>query len=199
MDLALEIDKYLNSKEDAARERKYFYVSEVGKSKKDIYDSFKSKTSFKTDAKMRRIFDNGDRMHERYFKYFAEMGILIAAELTAVENELFHGRADCIITDKKDLWVVDLKSCSMWTFNKLDDAQHDHKLQLQLYMYYLNIPRGMLLYENKNDQNMKIFKYELNRPMVEKIIEEFKVLKEQIDNNIVPPNESIKLEDIEYG
>ena len=81
MELDKEIDNYLNKKEEKVRERTYFYISEVGKSKKEIYNNFKNPKAFQADARVKRILDNGDYMHMRYFKYLIEMGILISAEV----------------------------------------------------------------------------------------------------------------------
>jgi hypothetical protein len=86
----------------------------------------------------------------------------------------------------------------------------EHKVQILFYMYYLNIQQGMVLYENKDDQTIKIFKIflnEENRIIVERLIEEFKQLKKDIDNrkeevieeeNIVQ-DVPLKLEDLQYG
>lgn len=197
-DIVKQIDTYLEGKASEPKERDYFYVSEVGSSKKSIYQSFKNRTKKAVDGRGRRIFDNGDYMHHRYYKYFAEMGILIAAELKAVENDLFHGYLDCLISDGKKLWVVDLKSCSMWTFNKLQEPDRGHKLQIMFYMYYMNIEQGMLIYENKDNQTIKVFKIQLDRALIEKYIEEFKKLKEDIKNSVEPADEPIKLEDLQY-
>jgi len=155
-DLAKAIDDYLNEKEDKPRERSYFYASEVGKSRREIYNSFKNPTTSKFDARVKRILDNGNYVHSRIYKYLIEMGLMIAAEIKAVENELFHGRADAIITDKKkNIYVLDIKSCSMWVFNKLTEPQFSDKLQVLLYCYYMNIPKGIVLYENKDNQSIK--------------------------------------------
>lgn len=198
-ELAKKIDVYFDKKERTSKERDYFYVSELGKSKKAIYESMKNLKKEKYDPRVKRIFDNGDYMHARYFKYFAEMGILIAAEVVAVENDLFHGRLDAIITDGEQNYILDLKSCSNWTFRKLTDATPEHKLQLQFYLYYRKIQKGMVLYENKDTQEIKIFEIELDIPLVEKTIEEFRKFKEDIINGIVPSEEIVKMEDIQYG
>lgn len=198
MELDKAIDEYLNNKESLPKERDYFYVSEIGKSKKELYESLKTPKSKKFEARVKRILDNGDSMHARYFKYFMEMKILIAAEIKAVDTELIHGRADAIVTDGKDLWVVDLKSCSQWVFQKLIKPSPEHELQLQFYMYYLNIPRGTLLYEDKNTQAVKVFNLTLNRELVLRYIDELTVLKEQIKNNVIPEDKPITLEDLQY-
>ena len=202
MELEIELDEYLDKKESPLKIRDYFYISEVGKSKKEIFESIKNQKSKKFEARVKRILENGNYMHMRYYKYFAEMGILRAAEITAVENELFHGRADCLISDKTGkLWLVDLKSMSQWSFQKLKEADYEHKLQLLMYMYYMKIEQGMILVECKDNQSIKIFKFEMddtNRKICEKLIEEFKKLKEDINNNIIPEDKPVILEDLSY-
>lgn len=200
-ELDKEIDIFLNSKEESAqKDRDYFYISEVGKSKKEIFNNWKKKNP-KTEARLRRIFENGDYVHMRYMKMFAEMGILVAAEINAVNNELIHGRLDAIITDKTQNYIVDIKSCSQWTFTKLTAPQKDHYTQLLFYMYYMNIPRGFVLYENKDSQMIKCFYVEMseqNKIAVEKTIEELKQLKEMIKNNIEPNEEPLCINDLVY-
>jgi CRISPR/Cas system-associated exonuclease Cas4 (RecB family) len=199
MEIDKKIDEYLNNKEDKIRERSYFYVSEVGKSKKEIYNDFKNPKSKKFEARVKRILDNGDYMHMRFYKYLAEMGVLIAAEVDAVKTDLVHGRADAIITDGQKLYVLDLKSCSQWTFNKLKGADPAHELQLMLYMYYLNIPQGIILYECKDNQTIKTYLIALDKQKIEKLIQELARLKEMINNNIEPEDKPIYLEEIQYG
>lgn len=201
--LSEAIDNYLNNRPENEKERSYFYISEITKSKKEIFNSFKGKKKEKTEAKLHRIFDNGNAVHTRFYKYFAEMGILVAAEVDAVKNDLIHGRLDAIITDRKENYVVDIKSMSQWSFNKLkDEPQYDHKIQLLMYMYFTNISKGFILVENKDCQLIKCFYMELderNKKTIEKIIEELKNLKENyINKNIEPLDEPIKLEDLQY-
>lgn len=196
-----EIDKHLDSNEDTAKGRSYFYISEVGKSKREIYDSFKGK-KWKSDARLKRIFQNGDSVHERYFKYFAEMGILVAAEIDAVKNDLIHGRLDAIITDKTKNYIVEIKSASQWTFQKLTAPQKEHMLQILFYMYYTNIPQGFIIYECKDNQTLKQFYVELtenNKKIVEDTIKELTELKKLIDNDIQPEDKPIIIDELEYG
>lgn len=203
MDLNKEIDEYLDKQESQIRQRDYFYVSEVGKSKKEIYKALKSPEKKKFEARVKRILENGDYMHSRYYKYFAEMGILRATEIKAVETDLLHGRADCLVSDKEGkLWLVDLKSMSQWSFNKLTAPSNEHKLQLLVYMYFMKIEQGILLYECKDNQTIKTFKLLLddnNKKLVEKIIEELTKLKEDIKNSLEPEDKPISLEDLEVG
>lgn len=198
-DLEAKIDEFIDKHKREPRERDYFYVSELGKSKKAIYDAIVNKKPFVAPPRVMRILENGNKVHERYLKLFAEMGILVAAEVDAVSNDLIHGRLDAIITDRKRNYVVEIKSCSQWTFNKLKKPSTGHLLQIQFYMYFTNIKQGYILYENKDNQAMKVFYLELDKELVENKLEELKQLKENIDKKIEPIIKPIKIEEIEYG
>jgi len=201
INLSEEIDKYLQEKEEqiTPKERDYFYVSEIGNSKKDIYKAVKGERTAFT-PRVRRILENGDYVHQRYAKYFAEMGILVASEIDVVKEDFLHGRLDFIITDKEKNYVVEVKSCSQWTFNKLSAPIFAHVLQIQMYMYFTNIPNGIILYENKDNQTIKTFNITLDKQLVEKCLNELKQLKEDIFvKGIVPEDKPILLEDLNYG
>jgi|TARA_R100000093_G_C1944481_1_gene73656 hypothetical protein len=199
MNLLNKIDKYYDEQERTPKKRDYFYVSEAGLSEKELYNNLKHQKPKKFDARVKRILENGNYMHSRYMKIFAEMGILVAAELTAGNTDLVHGRADCILTDKEKLYVVDLKSCSQWTFNKLEKPVYSHFYQLQFYMYFLNIEDGKLLYENKDNQNVKVFDMKLDKLLVEEELAKMKKVKDIVDSGGVIEDEEIKLENLEYG
>lgn len=199
-ELGKAIDHFLNNKQErTSKERDYFYMSEVGNSKKELYEKLKNlKKSEKFDAKTYRILENGNCVHERFMKWFAEMGILVGAEIE-VNNDLVHGRCDALISDGEQNYVVEIKSCSQWTFQKLVKPSSSHYLQLQFYLYYININKGILLYECKDNQSIKTFYVESDRLLVEKYIEELKKLKEMINKGEEPSDEPLLLENLEYG
>ena len=49
--------------------------------------------------------------------------------------------------------------------------KHDHLVQLQIYLNLLGNDYGIVLYENKNDQNLKAFKVDRDTRMWEKLLE----------------------------
>jgi len=197
-DLQKAIDFHLNNKQSVPRERDYFYVTEVTKSKKELFNTLKKGSSFNIDSKLRRVFDNGDSVHERYARYFAEMGILIASEIDVNGDEIVRGRLDCIITDGVQNYIVEIKSMSLWSFQKLTEPLNSHLLQLQFYLYFSNLENGLLIYENKNDQNNKIFPVKLDKKLVEDKMAELRQLKEMIDNNVEPEAEKLSVDELEY-
>jgi CRISPR/Cas system-associated exonuclease Cas4 (RecB family) len=179
------IEFHYNNKPESKKDRSYFYMSEAGKCKKAIYYSFKNSNRKSFDAKTKRILENGDYVHMRYQKLFAEMGILIGAELE-LNNDLIHGRADALITDGEKNYIIDIKSCSQWTYNTLTEAKPDDKIQLMMYLYFFNIPDGYLLYENKDNQMIKLFAIKLDTKLIEGILSDLKKLKENIDSGVEP-------------
>jgi hypothetical protein len=63
----------------------------------------------------------------------------------------------------------------------------------------MNIQKGIILYECKDNQSIKTFYINLDKELVEKYIEELKKLKEDIIKNNEPNDEPILLEDLQYG
>lgn len=220
MELIELIDNYLIRRDEKDRDMNKFHISELGYGKRALYERFKDPSKKeKPKPQLMRVFENGHFVHQRYYKYFAEMGILRAVEIKAIDDDVFSGTADCIISDKSGVpWVVDVKSCNSWVFMKLEDMKPEHKIQILFYMYFLRIDQGMVLYENKDNQNIKVFKVIMdnnNREMVEKMADEFRELKKKIDSGVevefddedeeviltVPPAdmEKLTLGDLVYG
>ena len=195
--LGVAIDNYLNSKENVFRERDYFYVSELGKTDNEIYDTFINKKPFKADARVKRLLDLGNYIHEQIIKYLVEMGILVCSEVD-VGDDLFHGRLDVIITDGEKNYVLEIKSCSMWTFNKLTEPSVPHNIQIQFYMYYSRIKDGIVLYKNKDNSAIKCFSVKLDMNLINTQIERFKKIRNTINSRIPPNDKPIKLEELEY-
>ena len=109
---------------------------------------------------VRRIFDCGDFLGNRFHKYFQDLGILISAEQPVKHsNPSISGRLDYLI--RHEIYgqsIVELKSINDKGFKYLTtDPKSDHFLQLQIYLNLTGIEHGSVLYENKNDQQMKAF------------------------------------------
>lgn len=195
-DLARAVDNHLNSKEFPLRDRTYFYMSEIGKSTTELHNKIVKKKNPKFEARVKRILENGNYVHARFQALFVEMGIHIASEID-IGDDLVHGRLDSIITDGVDNYVVEIKSCSQWTFNKLEKPTKEHELQLQLYLYYTKLYKGLLFYECKDNQNIRCFEVSLDKKRVEDELLRLKKLKEDFNMNDVTSKTS--LENIQYG
>ena len=71
----------------------------------------------------------------------------------------------------------------MWVFNKLKEPTKEAFQQIQLYMHFFNIHDGILLYENKNDQNIKCFNVKYDKDVVESILHRLQKIKVSILHN----------------
>lgn len=182
------IDKYYQDKR-AERNQKHFYITDAGKCHRAVYFSMKGYSRKEKEARVLRIFDRGDLIHQRILSTF--FGIpeirVIASEIDITAKELFHGRADAIISVNNHLYVVDIKSSSDFKFQKLESPEEPHQKQIQLYMHYFKVPKGILLYENKNTQDLKEFEVMYDPKLCQQILSEFETLKYQVDNEIIPP------------
>lgn len=182
------IDKYYQDKrKDRAQE--HFYISDAGKCPRAIYFSMKGYPKKEKEPRILRIFDRGDIIHQRLMANFWSIPEIrvVASEIDIPSKELFHGRADVIISVNDKLYVVDMKSSSDFKFQKLTEPEKPHQYQVQLYMHYFKIEQGILLYENKNTQALKEFELKYDADLCKKIINDFKTLKYQIENEILPP------------
>jgi CRISPR/Cas system-associated exonuclease Cas4 (RecB family) len=111
---------------------------------------------------------------------------VVASEVKTPPKELISGRADAIISDGKDLHVVDIKSMNSMVFKKLDSPKEENINQLQLYLHFFKVSKGILLYVNKDTQELKEFFINYDRAWAETLLKDLTDLKEKIDSDIIP-------------
>ena len=181
------IDKfYLDRHKE--REQSRFYITDAGKCARAVFFKFKNAPREEMEARILRMFDQGDQIHQLIMRPL--LGIreihVVASEVKIGPQELISGRADAIISDGKDLYVIDIKSMNSMIFRNLEEAKEDNINQLQLYLHYFKIPRGILLYFNKDSLELKEFLINYNPSLVQSILEDLDELKAKIDKNIIP-------------
>jgi hypothetical protein len=118
-----------------------------------------------------RIFDNGNYVHKRYLKQYLPKTDIVCRILN-VEQETYKdfveftlhdpdywlkGQPDALIFNPNDglKYVFELKSVKHEVFVNLAGPELSHIMQVHLYMYLTNVPRAVILYECKNDQDIK--------------------------------------------
>ena len=188
------IDKYYQDKRED-KDQKHFYITDSGKCKRAVYFSMKGYPKKEMEPRVLRIFERGDIIHQRLMSSFLAIPEIkvVASEVDIPSKDLFHGRADVIISVENKLYVVDFKSSNDFKFRKLVEPDLAHKRQIQLYMHYFKIPQGILLYENKNTQDFKEFGVKYDADLCREIINDFETLKYQIENE-TPPQKPTDLE-----
>ncbi len=177
---------YLDRKKD--KEQEHFYISEAGKCPRQIFFKFKNAPRKEMEANILRLFDHGDHMHQLIMKPLLSTREVrvVTAEVDIPPQELLRGRADAIISDGKELYVLDIKSMNSAIFRNLTEPKEENVNQVQLYLHYFKIPKGILLYVDKDKLDLKEFMVNYDKTLAEKILKDLTELKKQIDFNIIP-------------
>ncbi len=181
------IDKfYLDRKKD--KEQQHFYITDAGKCPRSIFFKFKNAPRAEMEARVLRMFDHGDSIHQLIMKPLLSVREIhvVAAEVNIPPQALISGRADAILSDGKDLYVLDIKSMNSMIFRNLTEPKEENIDQLQLYLHYFKIPKGMLLYVNKDTQDLKEFLIDYNKNRAGKLLKNLNDLKTKIDSDVVP-------------
>ena len=150
---------------------------------------------------LHRIFDNGHYFHERMQRYVREMNIVVNDAYLNNKNgvceevRLDHpcgltGNADNILTLKGQWFVTDYKSSRNDVFTNLVEPLAYHERQVVLYMGMLrsmmdlDFPlSGLIVYENKDNQQIKEFRVEWdakNRQYFEKVVQDLELVNDAV-------------------
>jgi len=172
---------------DRDKEQHHFYITDAGKCPRAIFFKFKNVPREKMAPEVLRMLDHGDYIQMQIISSLFSLGMVRASEVRIPPQELISGRADAIITLGNELFVVDFKSMNSMIFKGLSQPKEDNVNQIQLYLHFFKIPKGILLYINKNTLELKEFLVEYDSTRVKKLLSDLSGLKTKIDSNIVPP------------
>jgi len=179
------IDKfYLDQQKD--REQVHFYITDVGKCPRSVFFKFKNAPREKMDPRILRIYERGEYLHRNIFNILYRLKIGITTEVSIPAQEIIAGRADAIISINKENYVLDIKSMNSMIFRNLTEPKEENVYQLQLYLHYFNIKKGILFYIDKDKQDIKEFLINYDPNLVQSLLKDFTDLKIKIDKNIVP-------------
>jgi hypothetical protein len=123
------------------------------------------------------VFLNGWVLHEKWQKLFSEHGQVVEVETSHFdETRYLHFTPDAIITFAGQPYVVEIKGYKSSTFEKLNEAGEPPTAahhQCNLYCHMLEIGRGLVLVENKDTQDYKVWAVqcdaELARPYLDRM------------------------------
>ena len=181
------IDKfYLDRQRD--KEQHHFYITDAGRCPRSVFFKFKNAPREEMEAKVLRMFDHGDHIHQLIMKPLLSIREIhiVASEINIPPQELLSGRADAIISDGKDLYVLDIKSMNSMVFKNLDQPKEENIDQIQLYMHYFKVPKGILLYVDKDRLELKDFPIKYDKSRVDNLLKNLSDLQVKINKNIVP-------------
>ena len=181
------IDKFYSDRE-SNRTQTHFYVTDAGKCQRAIFFKFKKAPRKEIEPRILRMFEHGDYIHKLIMK--ALVGIreihVVASEISMPPQEIISGRADAILSIANELYVLDIKSMNSMIFKNLTAPKEDNVNQIQLYLHFFQIPKGILLYVSKDNQDLKEFVVDYDRDLSLKLLRDLEELKKKIDSDIIP-------------
>lgn len=179
--LIQRIDEYLKTRGRDPREKRCFHPSSLHRPARDLYRMYFDGDQQEVSPRVQRIFDNGSHVHTRLQEYLSKIGILKQVEVP-VENREYNirGHADGIIEISGAKGVLEIKSINQNQFFALLAPKPDHLVQLNVYMFCLGIPRGVILYECKNDQELKEFFVKQDDAILKPVLEKIRLVQECI-------------------
>jgi len=159
--LVKQIDSHLMNTQPAQRAN-VFYPSLLGNTcDRYLYIAYHGKAHEQDiTAQTQRIFDNGNYLENRMEEYFTALDMMIEREkVVTLDTPPISGRVDFIVKHAEYGEVaVELKSINSRGFGALKQGpKPEHVIQLQIYLNLLPLDIGVILYENKNDQQLKTF------------------------------------------
>ncbi len=179
------IDKFYLEQE-ARKNQLHFYVTDAGKCQRAVFFKFKNISGEKTDPRLLRIFEHGELLHRNIFNILYRLKIGVTTEVKIPEQELISGRADAILSLNGENYVLDIKSINSMAFRKLTAPKEENVYQIQLYLHYFKIKKGILLYIDKDRQEIKEFIVNYNINLVEQLLIGFEQLRKKIRENMLP-------------
>ena len=181
------IDQFYLEKERAKnREQTRFYITDAGRCPRAIFFKFKKAPKEEMEARVLRMFDHGDYIHRLILNTLFSLGMVRSSEINIPPQQIISGRADAILSFDNDLYVLDIKSMNSMVFKNLDEAKEENINQLQLYLHFFKISKGILLYVNKDTQELKEFVINYDQTIVRNLLNGLNDLKKKIDSNIIP-------------
>ena len=141
------------------------------------------------DAANLRRLSNGHSLEARFFGYFLKLNIYRQQEKRI---EIFEppmsGRVDFIVQlpDREYQSIIELKTINDKGFSNLKAPKPEHGIQLQCYLNMMNMPHGIVLYENKNTQDFKEFHVLQDNDIWQKIVERCERIQNMQDIPDVP-------------
>lgn len=175
---------YLENQKNKDQTR--FYITDAGKCPRAVFFKFKNAPREPIDARLMRIFEHGENIHRSIFNILYRLRLGVTTEVSIPSQEIISGRADAILCMNGENYVLDIKSINSMLFRKLLEPKIENVYQLQLYMHYFDIKKGMLLYVDKDQQEMKEFVLDYDEALCKSLLDEFYSLKDQIEANTIP-------------
>jgi len=168
------------------KEQTRFYITDAGKCPRAVFFKFKNAPKAPMDARIMRIFEHGENIHRSIFNILYRLRLGVVTEIPIPSQEIISGRADAILCVGNENYVLDIKSINSMIFRNMSEPKEENVYQIQLYLHYFNIKKGILLYIDKDQQSMKEFFVDYDEALCKSLLDKFYALKGQIEKDMLP-------------
>jgi CRISPR/Cas system-associated exonuclease Cas4 (RecB family) len=188
------IDNHLH-REVRPRQEGRYYPSEIGSCVRKIWYGYKKPRERKSDVI--KIFQMGNMIHDfitDVLKSEKNPDIeLLQSEVPfrqPIEDFTVSGRVDDVMMIKTSgrTVLVEVKSTKMLSMT--NEPQPSHVMQLQVYLHFLGMKYGMIVYVEKNTLQTKWFNVDYDPQKAEGAINRFKRIHSSVKNNEIPEPEA---------
>jgi hypothetical protein len=177
-----------------------FSISSIGQCWRKRYLIIKGEYKGDFDQKTLRTFSIGTLIHQQITKELFQKAeqfnwYVLAGELDIPVQRYFSGRCDLIMANSKtgEKVIVDVKSVSQWSFSKINEKEEypyieNYKKQLQLYLHFFKIEKGILLFVNKSNSEIKETEIKYDKELCLRLIKEIEdFFQNYVEKDIAPP------------
>jgi len=110
----------------------------------------------------------------------------VTTEISIPAQEIVSGRADAILCLNNENYVLDIKSINSYIFKNMQAPKEENVCQVQLYMHFFDIKKAILLYVDKDQQDIKEFLVDYDQTLCKSLLDKFYALKDDIEQNKIP-------------
>jgi CRISPR/Cas system-associated exonuclease Cas4 (RecB family) len=168
------------------KEQTRFYITDAGKCARAVFFKLKNAPRQALDPRIMRIYEHGENIHRNIFNILYRLKLGVVTEVPIPAQEIVSGRADAILCAGNENYVLDIKSINSYIFKSMSSPKEENVYQIQLYLHYFNIKKGILLYIDKDQQEMKEFLVDYDPELVKGLLDKFYVLKNQVEHGTLP-------------
>lgn len=132
-------------------------------------------------AKTLRIFNRGHRDESQLIQWLQQAGIVVqhVDNGNQIGYEEYNGHVkgfvDGVLIINDDHYILECKSINLSTFKVIKGGglkigKPEHYLQVQLYMYFMKLPKAIYIAVNKNNDDLYIEKIDYNEDSIRNIM-----------------------------
>jgi len=188
------IDSHLK-KENKPKDIGRYYPSQIGLCLRKQWYSYKYPEEIKPE--LLKIFELGNIIHDFVVEVLKSEKNpeveLLKSEFPfkeQIDDFLISGRVDNLILIKANgkHILVEVKSTKSIDF--VNEPPHYNVMQIQLYMYFLKIHDGILLYIDKSNLRSKVFTIPYSENQALFVLDRFRKLHKHLKSEVIPDPEA---------